>query len=84
MKMSVLDELNCKESLKIPADPENVMYCIFHKTGKHSKKKPLVFLPVSAKDLHMVFVQVFLTGEPFSQFKLLAVIISDFHNCSCL
>lgn len=81
--MSVLDELNCKELLEIPADHENVMYCVFHETGKHSKK-PLVFLPASAKDLHMVFIQVFLTGDPFSQFKLLAVIISDFHNCSCL
>lgn len=81
--MSVYDELNCKESLEIPADPKNVMYHIFHEIGKHSKK-PLVFLPVTAKDLHMVFVQVFLTGEPFSQFKLLAVVISDFHNCSCL
>lgn len=79
----VLDELNCKESQQIPADPKNVMYCIFHKTGKHSKIL-LVVLPVSTKNLHMAFVQVFLTGEAFSQFKLLAVIISDFHNCSCL
>lgn len=81
--MSLLDEVNCKESQEIPAGPKDVMYCIFHKTGKHSKN-PLVFLPVSTKNLHMVFVQVFLTGEAFSLFKLLAVIISDFHNCSCL
>lgn len=45
------------------------MLCsIASKTGKCSKNPP-VLLPVDAKDLRMVFVQVLSTSEDFSQFK---------------